>query len=126
MVSPHSRSQGIGRATPEGAPSLAQKARAIVGDRLDILVSNAGVSQSATLKDYNVEDFDRLYATNLRSPFFLVRELLPALGPGSSVVFISSLGGRTVVGNPDPRGPGKSRCECKPSSASANPRMSPM
>src|SRR5260221_610365 len=39
-------------ATPEGANSLAKEARSIVGDRLDILVANAGVSKSATIKDH--------------------------------------------------------------------------
>src|SRR6266853_4692298 len=38
-------------ATPEAATSLAKAARSIVGDRLDILVANAGVSKSATIKD---------------------------------------------------------------------------
>src|SRR6266436_5628 len=47
-------------ATPEGATSLAKEARSIVGDRLDILVANADVSKSATIKDHTVEDFDNL------------------------------------------------------------------
>jgi 3-oxoacyl-[acyl-carrier protein] reductase len=55
--------------TPDGAVQLAQQTRSIVGERLDILVSNAGVSKSATLKDHTVADFDNLFATNVRSPF---------------------------------------------------------
>ena len=88
-------------ATPEGATSLAKEARSIVGDRLDILVANAGVSKSATIKDHTVEDFDNLFSTNVRSPFFLVQQLLPILGQGSNIVLISSLAARAVVGKPD-------------------------
>jgi 3-oxoacyl-[acyl-carrier protein] reductase len=88
-------------ATPEGATSLAKEARSIVGDRLDILVANAGVSKSATIKDHAIEDFDNLFATNVRSPFFLVQQLLPILGQGSNIVLISSLAARAVVGKPD-------------------------
>ena len=33
---------------PDGAHKLAKQVRAIVGDRLDILVANAGISKSAT------------------------------------------------------------------------------
>jgi len=88
-------------ATPEGAISLAKEARSIVGDRLDILVANAGVSKSATIKDHTIEDFDNLFSTNVRSPFFLVQQLLPILGQGSNIVLISSLAARAVVGKPD-------------------------
>jgi len=87
-------------ATPDGATSLAKEARSIVGDRLDILVANAGVSKSATIKDHSIEDFDNLFATNVRSPFFLVQQLLPILGEGSNIIVISSLGARAVVGKP--------------------------
>jgi 3-oxoacyl-[acyl-carrier protein] reductase len=87
-------------ATPEGAASLAKEVRSIVGDRLDILVANAGVSKSATIKDHTVEDFDNLFSTNVRSPFFLVQQLLPVLGEGSNIIVISSLGARAVVGKP--------------------------
>jgi NAD(P)-dependent dehydrogenase (short-subunit alcohol dehydrogenase family) len=72
--------------------------RSIVGDRLDVLVLNAGISKSARIADHTVDDFDSLFATNVRGPFFLVQQLLPVLGEGSSIVAISSLGARTVVG----------------------------
>jgi NAD(P)-dependent dehydrogenase (short-subunit alcohol dehydrogenase family) len=72
----------------------------MVGERLDILVSNAGIAKSATLKDYTVADFDNLFATNVRSPFFLVQQLLPVLGEGSNIIVISSLGAYAVVGKP--------------------------
>ena len=87
--------------TPEGATLLAKDVRSIVGDRLDILVSNAGITKAATIKDHTVEDFDKLFAINVRSPFFLVQQLLPILGEGSNIIMISSAVARTVVGKPD-------------------------
>jgi 3-oxoacyl-[acyl-carrier protein] reductase len=86
--------------TPDGAALLAKQVRSIVGDRLDVLVLNAGISKSARIADYTVDDFDSLFATNVRGPFFLVQQLLPVLGEGSSIVVISSLGARMVVGKP--------------------------
>jgi 3-oxoacyl-[acyl-carrier protein] reductase len=87
--------------TPEGASLLAKGVRSIVGERLDVLVSNAGISKAATIKDHTAEEFDNLFATNVRSPFFLVQQLLPILGEGSNIIVISSLGARAVVGTPD-------------------------
>jgi 3-oxoacyl-[acyl-carrier protein] reductase len=92
-------------AAPEGAALLAKQARAIVGDRLDVLVLNAGISKLARLADHTVEDFDNLFATNVRGPFFLVQQLLPVLGEGSSIVAISSIATRTVVGKPGVENP---------------------
>src|SRR5580692_1975553 len=86
--------------TPEGTTLLAKEVRTIVGGRLDILVLNAGISKAARLADYTVEDFDNLFATNVRSPFFLVQQLLPILGEGSNIIVISSLGAHAVVGKP--------------------------
>ncbi len=83
----------------DGAHKLAREARSIVGDRLDILVANAGVSKSATIEETTIEDFDRLFAVNVRAPFFLTQQLLPILSKGSSVIFLSSLAARAVVGS---------------------------
>src|SRR4030088_2236086 len=83
--------------TPNGAALLAKQVRSIVGDRLDVLVLNAGISKAARLADYTAEDFDNLFATNARSPFFLVQQLLPILGDGSNIIVISSIGSHAVV-----------------------------
>jgi NAD(P)-dependent dehydrogenase (short-subunit alcohol dehydrogenase family) len=86
--------------TPDGATLLAREVRSIIGERLHVLVSNAGISKAATIKDHTVEDFDNLFATNVHSPFFLVQQLLPVLSEGSNIIVISSLGARAVVGKP--------------------------
>jgi 3-oxoacyl-[acyl-carrier protein] reductase len=83
---------------PDGAHALAKRVRAIVGDRLDILVANAGVAAPATIEDTTVGDFDNLFAVNVRAPFFLVQQLLPALCKGSNIIFTSSLAARASVG----------------------------
>jgi NAD(P)-dependent dehydrogenase (short-subunit alcohol dehydrogenase family) len=86
--------------TPNGAALLAKQVRSIVGGRLDVLVLNAGISKAARIADYTVEDFDNLFATNVRSPFFLVQQLLPVLGEGSNIIVISSIAAHAVVGKP--------------------------
>src|SRR6202040_3978892 len=86
-------------AAPDGPHRLAKQVRAIVGDRLDILVANAGISKAATIEDYTVEDFDNLFAVNVRAPFFLVQQLLPIMHEGSSIVLLSSLAAHAVVGS---------------------------
>src|SRR5436189_6000554 len=83
---------------PDGASKLARQARSLVGDRLDILVANAGVSKAASIEETTVEDFDKLFAVNVRAPYFLVQQLLPVLREGSSVILVSSLGAHAAVG----------------------------
>jgi NAD(P)-dependent dehydrogenase (short-subunit alcohol dehydrogenase family) len=85
---------------PDGAMLLAKGVRSIIGERLDVLVCNAGISKAAKIGDYTIEDFDNLFATNVRSPFFLVQQLLPVLGEGSNIIVIFSIGARAVVGKP--------------------------
>ncbi len=85
---------------PDGAALLAKQVRSIVGDRLDVLVLNAGISKAARIAEYTVEDFDNLFATNVRSPFFLVQQLLPILAEGSNIIVISSIASHAVAGKP--------------------------
>jgi 3-oxoacyl-[acyl-carrier protein] reductase len=91
--------------TPNGAVLLAKQVHSIVGDRLDVLVLNAGISKAARIADYTVEDLDNLFATNVRGPFFLVQQLLPLLREGSNIVAISPVTARTVAGNPNLENP---------------------
>jgi 3-oxoacyl-[acyl-carrier protein] reductase len=58
------------------------------------------ISKAAPIADYTVEDFDNLFATNVRGPFFLVQQLLPVLAEGSKIIVVSSAVARTVVGKP--------------------------
>ncbi len=74
---------------PNGPHALAKLVRGIVGSRLD---------KAASIEDTTVEDFDALFAVNVRAPYFLVQQLLPVLCKGSSIVFLSSLAARASVG----------------------------
>ncbi len=85
-------------AAPDGAHLLAAQVRNLVGNGLDILVSNAGISNATTFETMTVKDFDSLFAVNVRAPYFLVQQLLPIMGDGASIVFLSSLGARAAVG----------------------------
>ena len=51
----------------DGPHILAKRVRAIVGDRLDILAANAGISKAASIEDTKIEDFDNLFAVNVRA-----------------------------------------------------------
>ncbi len=72
-------------AAPGGPHALAAQVRDLIGDRLDILVSNAGISKASPLEDITVKDFDELFAVNVRAPYFLVQQLLPILGDDSNI-----------------------------------------
>jgi 3-oxoacyl-[acyl-carrier protein] reductase len=89
---------GVDLTAADGAHKLAAEVRKLIGERLDILVANAGVATSASIEDQTVAEFDRMFAVNVRAPFFLVQQLLPVLGEGSSVVLLSSLAARASVG----------------------------
>jgi 3-oxoacyl-[acyl-carrier protein] reductase len=84
-------------ASPSGPHELAQKVRAIVGDRLDILVANAGISIPASIEETKIEDFDQLFAVNVRAPFFVIQQMLPILSEGSSIVVTTSLAAHAAV-----------------------------
>src|SRR5277367_2145020 len=78
-------------AASDGPHRLAEKVQDIIGERLDILVANAGIMLAADLEQTAVEQFDKLYAVNVRAPYFLVQRLLPLMWEESSVVLISSV-----------------------------------
>ena len=77
---------------------LAEKVRKIVDGKLDILIANAGISKSVPIEGLTVEDFDRLFAVNVRASTFCLQQLLPVLQDGSNVIFVSSIGARSAVG----------------------------
>jgi 3-oxoacyl-[acyl-carrier protein] reductase len=86
-------------ALQDGPHQLAKQVRAIVGERLDILVANAGISSPSPIEDTTVDDFDKLYAVNVRAPYFLVQQLLTIMCKDSSITLLSSLAAHAAVGN---------------------------
>ncbi|MER6199310.1 glucose 1-dehydrogenase [Streptomyces sp. NPDC001586] len=66
---------------------------------VDIIVNNAGIGLPVPLGQVTEEDFDRVFAVNVRAPFFVVQEAL-ALGrlrDGGRVVNISSGAARIAM-----------------------------
>jgi NAD(P)-dependent dehydrogenase (short-subunit alcohol dehydrogenase family) len=62
--------------------------------RIDILVNNAAVFESAPLDQITLEQWDAVFETNARGPFLVGREALPHLRAAHGrIVNIGSLGG---------------------------------
>lgn len=65
--------------------------------RLDLLVNNAAVFESAPLDTLTLGQWDAVFETNARGPFLMAREALPHLRAGKDhqgrIVNIGSLGG---------------------------------
>jgi pteridine reductase len=64
---------------PDPIPSLIEEAAAQWG-RLDILVNSAAIFEPADLAHTSVESWDRHFAINLRSPFFLSQAFAAHVG----------------------------------------------
>jgi NAD(P)-dependent dehydrogenase (short-subunit alcohol dehydrogenase family) len=62
----------------------------------DVLVNNAGANRPAYLVDVKVEDFDAIFALNVRAAFFMAqavaRRLIEAKRPGSIINISSQMG----------------------------------
>ncbi len=62
--------------------------------RLDMVVNNAGVFESAALESMPVEQWDAMFATNTRAPFLVAQAAYPHLRAARGrIVNIGSLGG---------------------------------
>jgi NAD(P)-dependent dehydrogenase (short-subunit alcohol dehydrogenase family) len=71
-----------------------------VGD-VDILINNAGIALFAPTAEFEVAAFDKMFASNVRAPFFLVAAFAPGMaarGHGSIVSLSSMAGGVGLVG----------------------------
>jgi NAD(P)-dependent dehydrogenase (short-subunit alcohol dehydrogenase family) len=83
-----------------GDPADVQRLAGEVGD-VDILVNNAGLAVFAPTGELDVATFDKMFASNVRAPFFLVAALAPGMvarGHGSIVSVSSMAGGVGLMG----------------------------
>jgi NAD(P)-dependent dehydrogenase (short-subunit alcohol dehydrogenase family) len=99
----HGRDAGRGSAVVDHITAEGGKARFVAADLsdvaqlddlagqaggVDVLVNNAGISWFGPTADLDVTTFDRLFAANVRAPYFLVAALAPkmaARGSGSII-----------------------------------------
>lgn len=89
------------RADVSGARDVAhlvENATAVLGDRIDIVVNNAGAISHLPYQEISFEEWQRVLATNLTSAHLVTQGLLPRLGAGASVINVGSA--VAVVGLP--------------------------
>ncbi|HEY4409685.1 MAG TPA: SDR family oxidoreductase [Acidimicrobiia bacterium] len=68
---------------------------------IDVLVNNAGFSIWGPTEKTTVEDFDAMFAANVRAPYLLVGAFAPAMAAkgAGSIINISSMAGRIGLPN---------------------------
>jgi NAD(P)-dependent dehydrogenase (short-subunit alcohol dehydrogenase family) len=74
----------------------ARRAVAVAATPFQILVNNAGMNRPAYLRDVKVEDFDAIFALNVRAAFFIAQavalRLIKTRLPGSIINISSQMG----------------------------------
>jgi 3-oxoacyl-[acyl-carrier protein] reductase len=73
------------------ALTAAIDAAASAHGRLDILVNNAGVITHGPIDDLPVEEFDRVFAINVRAVYAGTRAAVKHMGEGASVITVGSI-----------------------------------
>jgi NAD(P)-dependent dehydrogenase (short-subunit alcohol dehydrogenase family) len=69
------------------------------GGRIDAFFNNAGVEGPvAPIEEYPVEEWDRVFAVNVRAVFLGLKHVLPRMGEGGAIVNTASIAG--VIGSP--------------------------
>ncbi|WP_405361647.1 SDR family oxidoreductase [Kitasatospora sp. NBC_00085] len=66
-------------------------------DGLDILVNNAGISSGSSIGQVTEEEFTRLLAVNVSTPFFVIQRALALLNDGGRIINMGSTASRFAV-----------------------------
>lgn len=75
--------------SPESSRDLADRATRAVGGRLDVLVNNAGIYPVSTTETLDEKTFDRVYAVNVKAPYFLTAAIAPAMAAAGGGVIVN-------------------------------------
>jgi NAD(P)-dependent dehydrogenase (short-subunit alcohol dehydrogenase family) len=85
---------------PRGATRVVSEAVAKLGG-VDVLINNAGTNDNCPALDEPVEDFERVLALNLTTPFVLCREAARVMiesGSGGAIINVASMLGLVGLG----------------------------
>lgn len=78
--------------------ALAETIRQSFGN-LDVLFINAGIAAFTPIEQWEEAEYDRMFAVNLKGPFFLVKALLPILANPTSIILNSSINAHIGMAN---------------------------
>ena len=96
------RAEACDVSAPDDVASLARR---LAGDEVSILVNNAGIAGPvASLPDVTPEEWDEVFAVNVRGTYLMCRALLPAMyerGSGD-VVNVASVSGKRPLARRTP------------------------
>jgi len=91
---PGALSFGIDVTEPDQNDAMIKAAVAAWG-KIDVLCCNAGAPHKGSyMVRMPLEDFDRMWAINVRSIFLAARAALPHMPPGSTIINTASIGGK--------------------------------
>lgn len=61
---------------------------------IDFLINVAGINHCKKIEDIEIEEWDSVLDTNLRSFYYIIKKSIPLMKSGSRVVNVSSIAGR--------------------------------
>jgi len=76
---------------PKAAKALVDRIKEKHG-RIDVLFVNAGIARVAPLVAADEAHFDELFRVNVRGPYFLLKNAVPVMSDGGSIILTSSMG----------------------------------
>jgi NAD(P)-dependent dehydrogenase (short-subunit alcohol dehydrogenase family) len=76
---------------PKAAKTLVDRIKEKHG-RIDVLFVNAGIARIAPLAAADEAHFDELFRVNVRGPYFLLKNAVPVMSDGGSIILTSSMG----------------------------------
>ena len=76
---------------PKAAKALVDHVKQKHG-RIDVLFVNAGIATVAPLAAADEAHFDELFRVNVRGPYFLLKNAVPVMSDGGSIILTSSMG----------------------------------
>jgi NAD(P)-dependent dehydrogenase (short-subunit alcohol dehydrogenase family) len=75
-------------------PAVGERVAAAAGERVDVLISNAGVCTAAPLAELELDEYERTFAINTRATWLLAKALYPALREArGAIVATASISG---------------------------------